>query len=343
MQKTQKNFKESILDLSGSVVALVYTFQNEEAPGFTHYEFWKSEVITAWLSAVEEIGCKPYILDVKTFMMKASMGTLPHIDYCINLNAGNNNVDNLCLVPAICSFCGIPCIPCSAKACGVGEDKVYANLIAESSKLKLPKTYPFNKDGGIIRDRSLGSSVGIRLSSENTVCSDMEICQEFIVGTDMTIPILFNPLSKQLEVLPAVAYKHDKGAKWFLDAKAKLTHSYEKVLVQLSKEAEQEVLSLAKKFDITTYCRIDTRIKNFQFDRDSEVKLDDIYFIEINPTPTINNTINFALSLQNSKDNLPHKQLFNAYKNSVEKASITGYILLCSLLAIKAKHFLSPG
>ena len=46
-----------------------------------------------------------------------------------------------------------------------------------------------------------------------------EISQEFIVGTDITIPILFNPLNSKLELLPAIAYMHHKGEDWYLGEK----------------------------------------------------------------------------------------------------------------------------
>lgn len=326
--------------IKGNVIALIYAFENEEASGFSHYTFWKSEVISAWLTAVEELGCIPYMLDVRTFMQKASMGTLPHIDYCVNLNAGNRKIDNLCLVPSICSFLDIPCIPCNAITCAVGEDKYYANLIAQNGALKVPKKHPENVVGGIIRDRSFGSSVGIRLTTSTTKCSNSEISQAFIMGTDMTVPILYNPVYEKLEVLPPVLYKNNNDEKtWFLNETTKLNHSYEKVLGLLSDETIDALLELAKKFDIRTLCRFDTRVENYNFDVPQKIQLKDINFIEINPTPTINNTINFSFSLSLSENSVPHKKCFEFYKTLVKNASLTGYILFCSINAIKATHF----
>lgn len=327
-------------EISGSVIALIYTFEGEDAKGFKHYDYWRSAVISDWICAVEQIGCKPYIIDVKTFITKASMGTLPHIDICVNLNAGNSNIDNLCLVPSICSFVDIKCIPCSAKTCAVGEDKIFANYIASTGKLKLPREHSCNEVGGIIKDRSFGSSVNVRKTDMFSKCSKDEFCQEFIQGTDMTIAILFNPVSKQFEVLPPVLYKHAYGETWFLSEKAKLEHCYEKVLCSLNKEAEDAVLQLVDKFDITTYCRIDTRVVNFDFNLTETIKLQDIYFIEMNPTPTIHNKINFAMSILDANENIPHKQNLEIYKNIVKNPTVTGYILLCSALSLKARHSL---
>lgn len=331
-----KNFFESKLrELIGSTIAIIYTFEKEDAAGFKHYDYWGSEVISSWLSAVDELGCIPYILDVKTFMLKAAMGTLPHIDYCVNLNAGNIDLNNLCLVPAISSFLGIPCIPCNAKNCAVGEDKYFANLIATNGKIRIPDKHSPNTKGGIIRDRSYGSSIGIRRTNYDTHCSESEICQEFIVGTDVTIPILYNPISKKLEALPPIAYRHNKGSEWFLSETEKLNHSYEKIPCILSKETEAAILQLAELFDIRTYCRFDTRVKNFDF---REIALSDIYFLEINPTPTIHNKINFALALELAEDKHPLKSDYIAYKSLKPNATITGFILLCSVLGLTAKR-----
>ena len=329
-------------DIAGSVIAIIYTFEKETAKGFEHYAYWKSEVISAWLNAVEELGCIPYIIDVKTFMLKVAMGTLPHIDYCVNLNAGNVNLDNLCLVPSLASFVGIQCIPCNAITCAVGEDKYFANQIAKNGKIKLPKEHIANIEGGIIRDRSLGSSVGIRKTNSETSCSETELCQEFIIGTDVTIPVLYNFVNERLEVLPPIAYKHKNGNEWFLSENAKLCHSYEKVSCKLSSDAETEILKLAKSFDIKTYCRFDTRVENYVFDNKHEINLKDMNFIEINPTPTVHNKINFAMALVLASNEIHHKQCFNAYKKLNSNSSITGYILLCSILSLKAKRFQLP-
>lgn len=335
-----KNYiKNALNEIKNKVIAIVYTFENENAPGFQHYDFWRSEVLSDWLRAIEELNCKPYILDVRTFIFKVSTSTLPHIDFCINLNAGNMNIDNLCIIPSLCSFLNIPCLPCSAKACAIGEDKYFANLIASTGRINIPKKLQPNMEGGIIRNRNYGSSIGIRKTNHSTKCSPEEICQEFIEGYDATIPILYNPITNKLEVLPPVVYKHPYSQQWFLDEQAKKQHSYEKTIGFLSNDATEEILNLANKFDILTYCRIDTRITGYSFEQKKSISINDIYFIEMNPTPTIHNNINFAFSILNISSDYQHSLCLKIYKELISKSSITGYILFCSILAFKAKHY----
>ena len=118
--ENKKKFIQNLNSIQGSIIAVVYTFEGENAPGFKHYDVWRSNVIADWINAINEIGCKPYIIDVRTFISKAMMDTLPHLDFIINLNAGNINLDNLGLIPSVCSFLNIPCIPCSSGVQWVG-------------------------------------------------------------------------------------------------------------------------------------------------------------------------------------------------------------------------------
>lgn len=247
-------------------------------------------------------------------------------------------MDNLGLIPSVCSFLNIPCIPCSSGVCSVGEDKFFANTIAKNSLIKVPKSYPDNIEGGIIRHRNYGSSIGIPKTASETTCKENEISQEFIVGTDITIPILFNPLNLKLELLPAIAYMHHKGEDWYLGEKEKISHDYDKVSVRLPIEVSKEILNLAKSFDISTFCRIDTRVKNFKDFEIDTITLDNLYFIEINPTPTIHNTINFANAINELNKSDSHYEAFNLYKKHVKDYTVTGYILTSAIFAIKAKH-----
>ena len=334
-------FIQMINGIQGSIIAVVYTFEGEHALGFKHYDVWRSEVISDWIKAIEELRCKPYIIDVRTFILKAMMETLPHIDFIINLNAGNTNLDNLGLVPAVCSFIDIPCIPCGSSVCSVGEDKNFANMIAKNSLIKVPEPHPYNVEGGIIRPRCYGSSVGIRRTSADAILRKNELSQRFINGTDVTIPILFNPLSMKLEVLPAIAYIHTKDNNWYLGENEKLLHNYNKIAIRIPNDVSSAVLELVSNFDINTFCRVDTRVESFNNPREDTISLDNIYFIEINPTPTIHNNINFANAIYQIDNADTHYDSINIYKTQVKNWSPTGYVLACAICAIKAMRYQS--
>lgn len=121
--------------IEGKTIALVYIFENEEAIGYEHYDIWKGDVISEWLIAIQELNCKPLILDARTFAEKAINKNLPKIDTVINLNNGNMNLSTLSFIPSICSFVGIPCIPCNATAIISGENKFFSNCIALTSPM----------------------------------------------------------------------------------------------------------------------------------------------------------------------------------------------------------------
>lgn len=76
-------FQNSLDRIKGLTVAIVYIFEGEQAAGFAHYHIWKGDIISKWLNAIANVGCRPFILDVRTFVEKAFSNTLPHIDFVI--------------------------------------------------------------------------------------------------------------------------------------------------------------------------------------------------------------------------------------------------------------------
>ena len=64
---TEHQYAEKLENLKGKAIGIVYIFENEEAPGFKHYHIWKSDIISKWMQAIQNIHCIPYILDVRTF------------------------------------------------------------------------------------------------------------------------------------------------------------------------------------------------------------------------------------------------------------------------------------
>ncbi len=60
-------------ELRGKTIGIIYFFENEDALGSDHYWIWKSDIISGWLLAVQELECVPYIMDVRTFIQKGSV------------------------------------------------------------------------------------------------------------------------------------------------------------------------------------------------------------------------------------------------------------------------------
>lgn len=291
-------------NIRGKVIAVVYIFENECAEGFEHYDIWKSEVITGWLNAIESIKCVPYILDTRTFIHKAMNHSLPIIDYVINLNAGNENLSCLGLIPSVCNFLGIPCIPCNTVSIIAGEHKKIANTIAEKIGLCVPAELSPDSEKGIYRPLSYGSSRGVKKGIPTNMKDG--IYQEFIPGFDITTPIMFNPLTKRMELLPTLIYQPDHAATtWFLGENEKASHSgFKRYCVdEIDPELAQKYVNLAAAVSIQTFCRIDARvlaheINEFESLKKNQICLHNTFFIEINPMPTIRIGNNYSDSLK---------------------------------------------
>ena len=222
---TRKEYENMLSQIEGSTIAVVYVFQGDNTSSFQHYDPWKSDVISDWLNAIQELHCMPFILDVRTFAQKALNGTLPHIDYVVNLNAGTKELSVLGLIPSICSFINVPCIPSNAVSTLVGENKYISNLLAYALNTIVPKEIESTDPNGIFRPLNLGSSRGVQKTFPSQNIPSEYLYQEFIPGFDMTIPFMYNPLSEQVDILPPIMYCPDIiDTKWFLGEKEKDSH-----------------------------------------------------------------------------------------------------------------------
>lgn len=345
-----KNIDSELLRAaSGKNIGLVYSHRADPNFSKKHYAFWKMDVVSDWALAVEALGAIPLLLDVKSFISKAVNGELGDIDYIVNLNAGNNDLGNLGIVPSICSYISTPCIPCNTSQVITGENKIVSNHIASSLKMNLPKSCLGDESQTkIARPLNLGSSVGVTLNPKDLIGEDW-IIQDFIPGFDLTTPLIFNPVSNQMEVLPSVIYDpENKNVNWFLGNPEKETHSgYQKRLCEVDAKTKQMFKLMVKSYGIKTFCRIDCRVRSLDYREidgliNEPIPFSRIYFLEINPMPTISEGINFCLSVQGISQKSSLRGLLDKYNQKIGNERTAGFILLCSLLGlesqVRAKH-----
>lgn len=167
------------------------------------------------------------------------------------------------------------------------------------------------------------------------------IYQEFIKGFDITTPLLFNPITSELEVLPAILYMPNKNdVDWYLGEEEKRLHQgYAKQVLQLSTDAKKMYTSLAKEMGIFSYCRIDARLhcesedELFEF-LHNPIPLDKLYFLEINSMPTIKDNINFHTSMNALEERYSIYTCYETYKELISQATHTGFILSCSMISL---------
>lgn len=327
--------------LQGKTIGVIYTYEGENAPGFSHYHFWESDVISKWLLAIQQIHCRPFILDVRTFVEKAIAETLPHLDYVLNLNCGGCELSPMALIPSICAFFKTPCIPCDAVTILAGENKRISNLAALATGINVPKSLPVQESNGLFRPLNLGSSIGIK-KGPLTGNEPDGLYQEFIKGYDITTPIVYNPYTNQMDFMPTVLYvPEEDSTDWYLGEAYKATRSgfKRKIIFSLEEELKKKYLELLQNLSITTFCRIDARIK-CQSPKDLEnllkkpLALDDIYFVELNPMPTvwINNAFSHSFSMIDKNHSIyPYIQ---ALGNLTSECNIHNFLLSLSMLAL---------
>lgn len=323
----------------GNTVGVVYTFEGEDASGFEHYHVWKSDIISKWLLAIQELKCRPLILDVRTFVDKAISNTLPNVDYVLNLNCGGRELSPMALVPSVCGFFHIPCIPCNAATILAGENKLMSNLLAQATGIQIPQNLNKEIGNGIFRPLNLGSSIGVERNFSNQVEG---IYQEFIPGYDITTPIVYNPILQKMDIMPTVLYIGEKDdVNWYLGEESKKNRSgfTREIIYDLSEELKNKYLNLVQNLDIKTFCRIDARIKCSCSDElrvllKKPLQIRDVYFIEINPMPTVwvNNAFSYSFS------NLPKNSTFLTYmaelQTVISQNTLHNFLLSIAMLSL---------
>lgn len=330
--------------LQGKTIGVIYTYEGENASGFSHYHFWKGDVISNWLIAIQQLRCRPFILDVRTFVEKAIAETLPSLDFILNLNCGGCELSPMALVPAISSFFRIPCIPCDAVAILAGENKRMSNLVAKATGLNVPKTLSKQETNGIFRPLNLGSSIGVKKGPLSGDEPD-GLYQEFISGYDITTPIVYNPYINKMDFLPTVIYMPpEDDVNWFLGEKQKDTRSgfTRETIILLDKKLKYKYMELVKNLSINTFCRIDARIKCNSKKQLFEIlkrplQIEDIYFIELNPMPTvwINNA--FSHSFASIDEGHSISAYISLLKNTIPEINVYTFLLSLSMLSFITK------
>lgn len=326
-------------NILGKTIGVIYAFEGEDAPGFEHYHVWQSDIISKWLLAIQELKCRPLILDVRTFVDKAISNTLPNIDYVLNLNCGSCELSPMALIPSVCGFFHIPCIPCDSMTILAGENKLMSNLLAQATGIQIPQTLSNEIKGGIFRPLNLGSSIGVKREFSNQIKG---LYQEFIHGYDITTPIVYNPITQKMDIMPTVLYiAENDSVEWYLGEENKNFRRgfTRKTIYNLSEEVRKKYLKLVQNLSINTFCRIDARIKcnspnELELLLEAPLQLKDIYFIEINPMPTvwINNAFSHSFSEIQPTDNL--YIYIKELQDIVPKSTLHNFLLSIAMLAL---------
>lgn len=337
---SSKESKDPFYKIKGKTIALVYTFQGDTSNGFDHFFIWKSPILTKWMLAIENLHCLPLLIDVRTFVDKAINGTLPHVDYVLNLNTGTLNLSVMALIPSVCSALNIPCIPCNAVSIVVGENKMLSNFIAESVGINVPKTLSeADRNNGIFRPINLGNSIGVKRGIQDN--SQSGIYQEFISGYEITTPVVYNSMTGKMDLLTTVMYlPTNKNLDWFNGEESKKMRSgYTFRTVKLEEKLRDKYLELVAALSIQTFCRIDARVKCtddiFYSASYDTVSFENTYFVEINVMPTIRDNNNFAYSFNSLQEEDPLFSCVSAQRETFGDINIYDFLLATSMMSFQ--------
>lgn len=337
------DYLDQLQAIKGKTIGIIYVYEKPDSQAKRHYDAWEGDVLSNWIHAVYELHGLPLVMDLNTFVEKMTNYSLPPLDYVVNLCNGFFDLPSLGLVPSLCAYYSIPCIPCSSVLLLIGENKPLSNLIASTCGFRLPQQLSVENEKSITRPYYLGSSKGVYRGKKEAVRNINTFIQEFVPGFDTTVPIMFNPLDDELVVLPAVGYlPTNLDPNWFLGERQKETHSeYAKCIVSIDDCAKQAIMQMAKKVGITSYCRFDFRTKcisshEMKTQFSSEIRLEDLFFMEINPLPTIKDGINFFTGLTAVEPSSSVAQCLGLYQSSVREGTLTGFVLSNSIMSIIA-------
>lgn len=129
---------------------------------------------------------------------------------------------------------------------------------------------------------------------------------------------------------------------WYFGEREKaLGEGYRRgVISRLSEQLKEAYLKLIRTMGINTYCRIDARLhcENISLAhtlRKQPLSVENMYFVEINPMPTIklDNSFGFCFSSITKEDAFyPCVELF---QKTIGDTSVHSFVLSCSMLALK--------
>lgn len=315
--------------ISGRHVCLVHQYIPGDNSHQVWYHQWGLNVLYFLGSGFEQLGAKVKVVDVDS-LLKHPESILNGVDYSVNLVCGNMNISNWALVPSISTWFGVTPLPNSAESTLAGERKDTANLIAKHSGLKVPdwSYYPRDllgiSDKIIRKPRDFGSSHGLELIDKRRLEADVAsgkgglstIYQEFIPGIDVTLPVIFNPFDHGYTFGHAVAFMpKSSNSNWMLDATAKSINrvgekidQVQKVYYDVPEEVKKAIVKMLRTMGGTSVARVDFRVCLDASENIQACTIDDYFFIEINPVPTMNIKSNFAGGLRSAM-NVPGSEL----------------------------------
>lgn len=358
LQKKLDSFTEPYFNKN---VCIVYQYSPAKSLGHLWYHMWGLDVLSFVGSGFERLGLNLKIVDMQSFI-KNPTEALHNVDFVVNLVCGNQDISYWGIVPSIAKWYGKKPIPNTAETMLAGERKDIANIVAKKVGLNCPKwELTLNKDIGfqekiIAKPRDHGSSVGIMIGNLGDISKKSKfnvpyIYQNFISGYDVTVGVLWDPVSKKMRFGDAIAFipKNDDQTLTY-DDRVKEENRLGKPLSKfdmsyyiLPHSIKAKIGSLFEHLGGSATGRVDFRVATSKKENLIKAKESSYYFIETNPSPTIATNSSFVRSLKSAFEGLRLNFGDNLFENHEKMDSLATIEIMIAFSMLGYSEFTSTS
>ena len=270
-----------------------------------HCDFDDLETINTLKHQLDSIGYETILLGNTEQVARMLQNRQFQCDLVFNLVEGVNSRNREGLLPALLEIYRVPYIGTDAFGLSLTLNKVLTKMLAERLGILTPRYFtaaPGCSDKSIrellaainmpviIKPNFEGNSSGISVAQ--TVSDAVEkilytlgqyqtpiVCEEFIFGREIAVPFIGNDPSNMIWGITTVDTQRNDG--FWLNTEMKLLGDYNNIILELPHETEDAFRHISTKLFFEIGChdfaRFDYRL----------TQSGDIYFIEVNPLPSL--------------------------------------------------------
>lgn len=307
---TSEDIEQHLATVRGQVWAIVYAYDPPAKPRSLWYDRWRYDVINDHVEAVSFLGAEPLIIDVDSFILSERLRS-GEISLVVNLNSGATPISNVGLVPSLAQWNKIPCFPNSADVLLSGERKdickrFFSSWFCIPSDINLTDATS-NRIPFIVKPKTMGNSRNVTrdlqlpdTKADQTLWLRDFLIEEFIEGYEVTVPVIFDATQDDYVICPPIIYVPEvtNPTQWFLSYDQKMDRKViiDRRLGRLAPGAVRALLESSRAFNFEGLARFDFRWRTN--DVNTDVELEELWFLEINCMPTLRTDVNFIKSIK---------------------------------------------
>ena len=270
-----------------------------------YYDFAELTSINVLQHEIESLGYQTVLLKNTNSIMQSIKNGSFNCDLVYNTVEGIHSRNREGLLPSLLEINDIPYIGTDSFGLSLTLNKYMTKMIAEHLGILTPAYYAVQPGQNsdlilqqlktlqlplILKPNNEGNSSGIRICNsydsavEQTIhmlnkYNSIILCEEFIFGQEITVPIIGNDPEKIFFGVTTVDIQ--KSDSFWLDLNCKVFGDYHNVIFDMPYDIMQQFKNISMKLFRTIGCsdfaRFDYRL----------AKNNKIYFIEINPLPAL--------------------------------------------------------